>query len=296
MGSMTEGLAAAAGLCVVLAVLAATGPPMGLPIGLRVRLRGLRDRQMALAAALGGPRLDWRLPVAGQLAAGLVLGLAAGAVTGLPVLAVAGWVLGMALARAGLVSAARARLRARQDAVLESVRTLRGLLESGGLGVQQALAVLAERGPAALRSEFAALVAAGAAGRQPEAWGRARARIADPLFDLLSAAVLVQRPGGGALGPLFADLEDAVAAIHEVTREAEALQVQARSAAAVIVVLPVVFLLALSALRSPYLDAYQRPAGALFLAAALSVIGLSFAWMLRWLRLPAEPRLAGRDG
>jgi len=116
--------------------------------------------------------------------------------------------------------------------------------------------------------------------------------VADPLFDLLSAAVLVQRPGGGALGPLFADLEESVAAIHEVTREAEALQVQARSAAAVIVLLPVAFLLILSALRSPYLDAYHRPGGAVFLAGALSAIGGSYLWMLHWLRLPAEPRLA----
>jgi tight adherence protein B len=293
---MSEVLAGAAGLCAVLAMLALTGQRAPIPRRLPAPLRGLRDREIALAATLGGPRLDWRLVVAGQLAAGLTLGLVAGAVTGLEVLAAAGGVLGLALARTALGTAARARLRTRQDAVLESVRTLRGLLEAGGLGVQQALAVLAERGPAPLRSEFGALVAAGAAGRQPEAWARARARVADPLFDLLSAAVLVQRPGGGALGPLFADLEDAVAAIHEVTREAEALQVQARSAAAVIVVLPVVFLLVLSALRSPYLDAYQRPAGALFLASALGVIGLSYAWMLRWLRLPAEPRLAVSDG
>ena len=289
---MPELMAAAAGLCTVLALLALTGralPSLPRPLG------AFRDREIALAATVGGTRLDWRVLVVAQVAAALVLGLAAGGLTGLAVLAAAGGVLGLAGARTFLQAVARGRLRTRQDAVLEAVRTLRGLLESGGLGVQQALAVLSERGPGPLRPEFAALVAAGAAGREPEAWARARARIADPLFDLLSAAVLVQRPGGGALGPLFADLEESVAAIHEVTREAEALQVQARSAAAVIVLLPVVFLLVLSALRSPYLDAYRRPAGALFLAGALGVIGLSYAWMLAWLRLPAEPRLAVSD-
>jgi Flp pilus assembly protein TadB len=291
---MAEGLAGLAGACVAVALLALSGPAPPAPL---IRpLAAIRDGEVALASALWGPRVDWRLPMMLQLAAGAAVGLAAGGLTGLPVLAGGGAVLGVALARTSLRVAVRARIRARQDAVLEAVRTLRGLLESGGIGVQQALAVLAERGPVALRSEFGALVAAGAAGRQAEAWARARARVADPLFDLLSAAVLVQRPGGGALGPLFADLEDSVAAIHEVTREAEALQVQARSAAAVIVLLPVVFLLALSALRSPYLDTYHRPAGALFLAAALGVIGLSYLWMLRWLRLPAEPRLAVTDG
>ena len=291
---MPEGLALLAGACVAVALLALAGPPPAVP--LRHPLTRVRDREVALAAALWGPRVDWRLPAALQLAAGAALGLVTGGVTGLPVLAAGGTVLGVALARSSLRVAIRARVRVRQDAVLEAVRTLRGLLESGGIGVQQALAVLAERGPAALRAEFGALVAAGAAGRQADAWARARAQVGDPLFDLLSAAVLVQRPGGGALGPLFADLEDSVAAIHEVTREAEALQLQARSAAAVIVLLPVVFLLALSALRSPYLDAYHRPAGALFLAGALGVIGLSYLWMLRWLRLPAEPRLAVTDG
>ena len=290
---MAEGLAGLAGACVAVALLALTGPQPAL--SLPSPLAGVREREVALAAGLWGPRVDWRLPVVLQLAAGAGLALATGGVTGLPVLAAGGAVLGVALARTSLRVAVRARVRVRQDAVLEAVRTLRGLLESGGLGVQQALAVLAERGPAALRAEFGALVAAGAAGRQAAAWARARARVADPLFDLLSAAVLVQRPGGGALGPLFAVLEDSVAAIHEVTREAEALQVQARSAAAVIVLLPVVFLLVLSALRSPYLDTYRRPAGAIFLAAALGVIGLSYLWMLRWLRLPAEPRLAVID-
>ncbi|HEX6350336.1 MAG TPA: type II secretion system F family protein [Candidatus Dormibacteraeota bacterium] len=284
---MAEVLAALAGACTTVAILAMTDTRPPVPW-----LAGLLDGEVARAAALWGPGVDWRLPLVLQLAAGVAAGLTAGGLTALPVLAAAGGVLGLASTRMALGVALRGRVRARQDAVLESVRTLRGLLEAGGVGVQQGLTVLAERGPRPLREEFRALVAAGAAGRQPAAWARARTRVDDPLFDLLSAAVLVQRPGGGALGPLFADLEESVAAIHEVTREAEALQVQARSAAAVIVLLPVVFLLVLSALRSPYLDAYHRLGGALFLAGALTVIGLSYLWMQRWLRLPGEPRLA----
>jgi len=280
---VAESLAVLAGACTVIAILAATGARPAWPW-----LSLLREREQATAAALWGTRVDWRLPLVLQLGAGCAAGLTAGGLTGLPVLAAAGGVLGLALVRMAISVALRGRVRVRQDAVLESVRTLRGLLEAGGLGVQQSLSVLADRGPKPLREEFRALVAAGAA----DAWARARRRVADPLFDLLSAAVLVQRPGGGALGPLFADLEESVAAIHEVTREAEALQVQARSAAAVIVLLPVAFLLILSALRSPYLDAYHRPGGAVFLAGALSAIGGSYLWMLHWLRLPAEPRLA----
>jgi Flp pilus assembly protein TadB len=216
--------------------------------------------------------------------------------TELPVLTAVGAVLGAASVRGCLSLRAWRRLRARQDAVLDAVRLLRGLLESGGVGVQQAIAVAADRGPALLRPEFAAIAAAGAAGRQADAWRHARDRVGDPLFDLLAAAILVQRPAGGALGPLFADLEASVSAIHEVRREAEALQVQARSAAGLIVLLPIVFLVILSALHSPYLDAYRRPAGAAFLATMLSLIGLAYLLVLRWLRLPSEPRLRVADG
>ena len=124
-----------------------------------------------------------------------------------------------------------------------------------------------------------------------QAWNMARDRVAEPLFDMLAAAVLVQRPGGGELAPLFADLEATVAGAQEVEREADALQVQARSAAAIIVSLPVAFLLVLSALRSPYLDAFHQPAGEAFLLLMLAVMGVSYVWMRRLLRLDGLQRV-----
>ncbi len=103
--------------------------------------------------------------------------------------------------------------------------------------------------------------------------------------------MLVQRPGGGELAPLFADLEATVAGAQEVEREADALQVQARSAAAIIVALPVAFLLVLSALHSPYLDAFHQPAGEGFLLLMLAVMGASYVWMRRLLRLDGLQRV-----
>src|SRR5437773_140946 len=140
-----------------------------------------------------------------------------------------------------------------------------------------------------LRQEFR-LIAATSLGRR-QAWNTARDRVAEPLFDMLAAAVLVQRPGGGELAPLFADLEATVAGAQEVEREADALQVQARSAAAIIVSLPVAFLLVLSALRSPYLDAFHQPAGEAFLLLMLAVMGASYVWMRRLLRLDGLQRV-----
>ncbi len=55
---MTEVLAGAAGLCAVLAVLALTGQRVPMPRRLPAPVRELRDREIALAATLGEPRLD----------------------------------------------------------------------------------------------------------------------------------------------------------------------------------------------------------------------------------------------
>ena len=166
---------------------------------------------------------------------------------------------------------------------------LRQLLETGAGSVHAAIAVLGERGPTALRAEFR-IIAGTSIGRR-QAWSVARQRVAEPLFDMLAAAVLVQGPGGGELAPLFADLEASVSGSQEVEREARALQVQARSAAAIIVSLPVVFLVVLSALRSPYLDAYHNPAGQAFLLAMLAVMACSYVWIRRLLLLPGLQRV-----
>ena len=176
---------------------------------------------------------------------------------------------------------------------MESVRMLRQLLETGATSVPAAIAILGERGPAPLRSEFR-VIAATSVGRR-QAWSSARRRIGEPLFDMLAAAVLIQGPGGGELAPLFADLEASVSGAQEVEREARALQVQARSAAAIIVSLPVVFLVVLSALRSPYMDAYHNAAGQAFLLAMLAVMAGSYLWMRRLLLLPGLQRVRLAD-
>jgi Flp pilus assembly protein TadB len=170
---------------------------------------------------------------------------------------------------------------------------LRQLLETGAGTVQQAIAVLADRGPTPLRREFR-LIAATSLGRR-QAWTTARDRVAEPLFDMLAAAVLIQGPGGGELAPLFAELEATVTSAQEVEREADALQVQARSAAAIIVSLPVVFLVVLSTFRSPYLDAFHNVSGEVFLVGMLGVMACSYVWMRRLLRLEGLQRVRLTD-
>ena len=219
-----------------------------------------------------------------QLSAALVVGCAAVVITGLPVLAVAGGAAAVAAVRGVIAARARAKQVVRQDAVLDAVRMMRQLLETGATSVPAAIAVLAERGPAPLRSEFR-VIASTSVGRR-QAWSAARQRVGEPLFDMLAAAVLIQSPGGGELAPLFADLEASVSGAQEVEREARALQAQARSAAAIIVSLPIAFLVILSGLRSPYLDAYHTFGGQAFLLVMLGLMACSYLWIRRLLLLP----------
>lgn len=292
---MTELAAAAAALGVTAAVLALVLPGLPAHGGWRLRLARRWERETVLAAGTGWRWADATRLTLLQALAGTLGGLAAYEVTDLPVLALVGWVAGAGGVRLAAVVAVAASRRERQDAVVEVVRLLRQLLETGGVGVQQALAVVAERGPELLRPEFAQIVAAGATGRQGDAWAAARTRVAEPVFDLLAAAIAVQRPAGGRLGPLFADLEESVTSLYEVVREGEALQVQARSAAIFILALPVVFLVVLAATRSPYLHAYHEPAGEAFLGGMLAVMAGSYLLIRRLLKLPEPARLRLAD-
>ena len=289
---MLEAAAAlAAGIATTAAVIAVAAPP---PKPHRPQWIGAwLAREAALAREAGWSGFGGRGPL--FVAAGAAAVCAAGSafLTGLPVLVVPGAVAGAYSVRGLVAREARRRQAVRQDAVIEAVRMMRQLLETGATGVNQAVALLAERGPAPLRSEFG-LIAARPLGRR-QAWREARERIREPLFDMLAAAVLIQRPGGGELVPLFADLETAVSAAQEVEREARALQAQARSASTIIVGLPVAFLVILSALRSPYLDVFHEPTGELFLLAMLTVMAAGYAWMRRLLDLPGLQRVRLRD-
>lgn len=283
-----------AGLGVMVAILAASAPASK---GVLARLSRLAARcwshELTLAAETGWVWLDGRALVALECSAALAAASCAVAMTGLIVLAVPAGAGGLSAVRAAVTARSRARRVVRQDAVLEATRMLRQLLETGAASVNQAIAILAERGPVPLRAEFR-LIAARSIGRR-QAWKEARERISEPLFDMLAAAVLIQRPGGGELVPLFADLESSVSAAQEVEREARALQAQARSASSIIVALPLAFLLILSTFHSPYLDAFHQPAGEVFLLAMLSVMAAGYLWMRRLLELPGLQRVRLTD-
>jgi len=295
MLELAAAICAGAAVSIAVLTIAIPGPLGHAARGLMLRrvAAAIWMRESALAASAGRPWLDGGSLLTAELVAAILGATGAVLFTGLPALGVAASIGAVALVRMSVASRAHSLRRERQDAVLDAVRMLRQLLETGAGTVQQAIGVLAERGPVPLRREFR-LIAATSLGKR-QAWCAARERIAEPLFDMLAAAVLIQGPGGGELAPLFADLEATVTSAQEVEREAEALQVQARSAAAIIVSLPIVFLLVLSSFRSPYLDAFHVLTGQLFLLAMLGVMGMSYLWMRRLLRLDGLQRVRLSD-
>lgn len=285
--------AASAGIGMALAVVALCSPEPQPFAWLNHATQKWWAVERALASGAGWGWLDGRTLVALECCAALATALCATTVTGLAVLSVPAAAGGASLVRAAVSARSRSLQVMRQDAVLEATRMLRQLLETGATSVNQAVAVLGERGPVALRSEFRHIASKSIGRRQ--AWKEARARIGEPLFDMLAAAVLIQRPGGGELVPLFADLESSVTAAQEVEREARALQAQARSASSIIVALPMAFLLILSALHSPYLDAFHEGSGELFLLGMLGVMAAGYFWMRRLLDLPGLQRVRLTD-
>src|SRR2546421_3683478 len=291
MLELAAALCAGAAVSVAAVTVAVPVPLMEMPARsqLRSAMSSLVAHEAELASSSGWSWLQLSRLLLIELAAAVLAASAAGMFTGLPGLGIPSAAGAVTLVRFVAGARSRTRRRERQDSVLEAVRMLRQVLEAGAGGLQQAIAALAERGPQPLRSEFR-LIAATSLGRR-QAWRTARERVGEPLFDMLAAAVLVQGPGGGELAPLFADLESTVSGAQEVEREADALQVQARSAAAIIVSLPVAFLLVLSALRSPYLDAFHQPAGEAFLLLMLAVMGASYLWMRCLLRLDGLQRV-----
>jgi tight adherence protein B len=293
---MTETAAALlAGLCAMAAILVLGMPSSetGAPNWLASAARRWWLYEVGLAAGASWTWLDGRTLVAIECCAALAAASTVTAMTGLIVLAVPAAAGGATAVRAAVTARSRALQVVRQDAVLDATRMLRQLLETGATSVNQAIAVLAERGPVPLRAEFR-LISARSIGRR-QAWKDARERVAEPLFDMLAAAVLIQRPGGGELVPLFADLESSVTAAQEVEREARALQAQARSASTIIVALPIAFLVILSMLHSPYLDAFRQPLGEAFLLAMLGVMAAGYLWMRRLLELPGLQRVRLTD-
>ncbi len=161
-----------------------------------------------------------------------------------------------------------------------------------GMSLPDAVSILAERGPEALRESFIHFTAAyHATGRFGQALDRLKEELADPAADRVVEALRIAREVGGSdLGRTLRTLSAFLRDEHRVRRELEARQSWVIVAARLAFGTPW-FVLLLMATKPEAVAAYQRPAGAVVIAAGAVFATAGYRLMLRIGRLPAEERV-----
>jgi tight adherence protein B len=183
------------------------------------------------------------------------------------------------------------RVRERREVWPDAIDNLVSAVRAG-MSLPDAVSILAERGPEALREPFGHFAAAYAAtGRFGEALEQVKEELADPAADRVFEALRVTREvGGSELGRTLRTLSAFLRDEHRVRRELEARQSWVIVAARLAFATPW-FVLVLLATKPEAVAAYQRPAGAVVIAVGAVLATAGYRLMLRIGRLPTEERV-----
>jgi tight adherence protein B len=183
------------------------------------------------------------------------------------------------------------RRAAIENAMAEAIGQLRDAIRSG-LSVQEALLGLARNGPEALRGEFTTLVReARLIGFEP-ALRAMRERLADPIFDIVAAAlVLNDRVGGRNVTQVLDRLAIATRAQQRIQQEMRAHQARTVLSARIVAAVPVVVLFIIRWLSPEYLQLFDTWWGQVLLMGSLASVAVGYL-VMRWVsRLPGEDRV-----
>jgi tight adherence protein B len=229
-----------------------------------------------------------------SLGAGVIAGLAAQLVLGWGVVTLLATFLGTVGPFAYYLHRHDRRRAVLQEGLADAIAQLRDAIRTG-LSVQEALLGLAQHGPEPLRPEFARLVRASRFDGFAAALETMRARLADPLFDVVAVTLeLNDRLGGRNVSQVLDRLVHTTRAQLQVQRELRAYQARNVTSARIIAALPLLLLVAIRRLNPSYVAIFDSPWGQLLLAGCLVSIGLGYAGMLWLTRFPADQRvLAG---
>ncbi|MCZ2110121.1 MAG: type II secretion system F family protein [Dehalococcoidia bacterium] len=222
---------------------------------------------------------------------GAVVALAAQIALGWPMVSVAVALLAITLP-AWYVTNRHGRQRTLlQAALADAVDALRSAVRSG-MSVEEALTSLARNGPEVLRPALAELVRDLRVGGFEEAMRRTRDRLADPVFDMVAAALLMShRVGGRNLSTVLEALSRSVRQTLQVKQELRAHQAKNVLSARIIAVMPLALILVIRTLNRAYLDVFSSPQGQGVLALCLLSVAIGYTGMLRATRLPGEVRV-----
>ncbi|HET6153054.1 MAG TPA: type II secretion system F family protein [Marmoricola sp.] len=191
----------------------------------------------------------------------------------------------------------RSRARRRQREFAEVWPEVVDHLASGvraGLGLAEALAALAVRGPEPLRPAFSAFARDyQVSGRLTEALDRLKDLLADPVGDRVVEALRIAREvGGGDLGRLLRNLSVFLREDARTRSELESRQAWTVNGARLAISAPWLVLLMLS-FQHEVIRRYATPAGMLVLVVGGATSAAAYWLMMRIGRLPAPRRIFG---
>lgn len=229
----------------------------------------------------------------------LLFSLGAAMIGGLTLQLLLGWVvvsLFVAVLAAGLPVTLFLRRQHRRRAALQvvlvaAIAQLRDAIRTG-LSVPEALAGLARTGPESLREEFRTLARElRLLGFEP-AITSMRERLADPVFDLVAATLILNdRLGGRNLSQVLDRLAQATRAQLRTQDALRAYQARNVFSARIVAAVPLVVLFGIRQVNPGYLAVFDSWPGQLLLAGCLVSVVVGYAAM-RWTsRLPGEPRV-----
>ncbi|MCL4239747.1 MAG: type II secretion system F family protein [Dehalococcoidia bacterium] len=224
-------------------------------------------------------------------ATGMALALAGQLALGWPMVSAAAFLLGVTLPAWYLTNRHQRERTTMQSAVAEAVDSLRSAVRAG-MSVEEALASLARNGPEVLRPPLTDLARDLRVSGFEEAIRRSRERIADPVFDMVAAALLMShRVGGRNLSTVLEALSRSVRQTIQVEQELRAHQAKNVLSARIIAALPLALILVIRGLNPDYLDVFSSAEGQGVLALCLLSVAVGYAGMLRATRLPGEERV-----
>ena len=181
-----------------------------------------------------------------------------------------------------------------QEALIEAIEQLRDGIRSG-LSVQEALAGLARTGPEALRAEFSTLSREARLLGFDGALGAMRDRLADPVFDVVAAALVINdRLGGRQVSHVLDRLAEATRAQLRIQQEVRAQQGRTVLSARIVAAAPLVALVGLRATNPRYLTIFDSLTGQMVLVGCAVSIALGYMAMLYLTRLPGQRRVLVR--
>jgi tight adherence protein B len=253
--------------------------------------RAGRDRMAGWLAAGGlaavSP-LQFALACAGS---GVVVAAAVIVMVGSPAVALVGLVAGSYAPVAFHRARGRAQRSARRQCWPDAIELLAGAVRAGDT-LPVAVAVVAGRGPEALRPAFRALVSDHrVSGDFAGALDRLGAALADPTADRVVATLLIaHRVGGRELGRVLRTLGAFLREDLAVRKEVEARQSWTLVAARVAAAAPWLVVL-LVASRAQGAAAYDSVTGLFVLAGGAVATVVGYRIMIALGRLPEEPRV-----